>query len=101
MVKSHTDTPTLVVVEELASLFCRLGFALEGFVVASFFAEEAEDEEEAVEDNLFPPLAEEVDDEDFILASSASKAGARVLTTASRSDWFDRDWTARGTKRER
>lgn len=94
---------------ELASLFWGLGFALEGFEVNSFvFAVEREDEEEPVEGDLFlpavcvdeegfPPLEEE-DEEDFILASSASKAGARVLTTASRSDCFDRDWTARGTK---
>lgn len=83
------------------SLFCRLGFALVG---SFFFAIEGEDEEAAAaEDNFFPlvecggkerfpPLEEEV--EDLIFASSASKAGARVLTTASRSDWFDRDWTA-------
>lgn len=71
------DLPVLVVVAELASLLCRLGLPSEGFVVNIFFAEE-EDEEE----------------EDFILASSASKAGARVLTTASRSDCAARDWEA-------
>lgn len=63
-----------------------LVFVLEGFLVISFFAVEANDEEEAGE--------VEVDDEDFILAISANKAGVRVLTTASRSDWFDRDLTA-------
>lgn len=77
----HTHKPTLVIVAELASLLCRMGFPLEGFVVDIFFAEE-EDEEE----------------EDFILASSASKAGARVLTTASKSDCVARDWEASGTK---
>lgn len=80
----HTHKPTLVVVAELASLLCRLGLPSEGFVVDIFFAEE-EDEEE----------------EDFILASSASKAGARVLTTASRSDCIGRDWEASGTKTTR
>lgn len=77
----HTHKPTLVIVAELASLLCRLGFPLEGFLVDISFAEE-EDEEE----------------EDFILASSASKAGARVLTTASRSDCVARDWEASRTK---
>lgn len=67
------DLPDLFFVEELASLLCRLDFALDGFVVTSFFD------------------AEEEDEEDFILASSASRAGARVLTTDSRSDWSDRD----------
>lgn len=71
------DLPNFVFVEELASLCCRQGFASEDFEVDSFFAVEEEEEEE-----------------DFILASSASKAGARVLTTASRSDCLDRDWTA-------
>lgn len=60
--------------------------------VEAFLADclEAEDEEG------FSPT--EDDDVDFILASSASKAGARVLTTVSRSDCLDRLWTAGGTK---
>lgn len=56
---------------------------------------------EAGEDDDFPPLGggkedEEEDEEegDFILTISASMAGARVLTTASKSDCVDRDWTA-------
>lgn len=78
--------------EELASLFGRLDFALEGFLVNSFFfAVEEEDEEQAAEDEEGFPLVEVDDvDDDFILASPANK----VLTTASRSDSFDRDWTA-------
>lgn len=56
---------------KLASVFCRLAFEVEA-------TEEGDDK-----------------DEDFILASSASKVGARVLTTASRSDCCARDWTAR------
>lgn len=62
-------------------------------VVLSFVFAAAEDVE-AAEDERFPPLdaeEDEDDDVDFILASSASKAGARLLTTASRSDSFDRD----------
>lgn len=48
-------------------------------------------------------VVEEDDEEDegFILASSASKAGARVLTMASRSDCGVKDWIARGTKIKR
>lgn len=101
--------------EALASAFCGLGFALEDVVDIFFLVVGREADEEAAEDELlslterdgwehFPPLdeveedEEEEDAEDFILASSASKAGARVLTTASRSDCFDRDWTARRTK---
>lgn len=75
----QTNSHTCIFVEELASFFCRLGFALEDFEVDSFFAVEEDEGEE---------------EEDFILASSASKAGARVLTTASRSDCLDRDCTA-------
>ena len=96
----HTHTPTFVFVEELASLFCRLGFAFEGFVASNFFFA-VEDEEEAVEDEVgFLPTEDEDDggDEDFNLANSASKAGARVLTIVSRSDILDRDWRARRTK---
>lgn len=37
---------------------------------------------------------DDVDGDDFILASSASRAGAKVLTTVSRSDCFDKDWRA-------
>lgn len=37
------------------------------------------------------------EEEDFSLLSSASKAGARVLTIVSRSDFFDKDWTAKRT----
>lgn len=44
---------------------------------------------------------EEVDDDDFILASSAIKAGARVLTTAFRLDSCVRDWTAGEIKMKR
>lgn len=70
---------------ELASLFFfRPGFPLEGFAVDFFLAVE-EDEEE----------------EDFILASSASKAGARVLTMVSRSDCVDRERTARETEKKK
>lgn len=48
-------------------------------------------------------VVEEDDEEDdgFILASSASRAGARVLTTASRSDCGVKDWTARESKIKR
>ena len=76
----------------------RLKFAL----VNSFFAIEQEDEEEAAAEDDFFPLVEgggeerfplEVEGEEFIFFSSAIKAGARLLTTASRSDWSDRDWT--------
>lgn len=67
---------------ELALPFCRLGFALE-FVDDSFLAVEDEEEEE-----------------DSNLAISARRAGVRVLTMASRSDRFDRDWTASGMKME-
>lgn len=78
-----------------------LGFAFEGFVVNNFFFA-VEDEEEAVEDEVATTEDEDDgDDEDFNLASSASKAGARVLTTASRSDIFDRDWRARRTRTKR
>lgn len=66
---------------ELAFPFCRLGFALDEFVVDSF-------------------LAVEEEDEDSNLAISARRAGVRVLTMASRSDRFDRDWTASGMKTE-
>lgn len=38
---------------------------------------------------------DDVDGDDFILASSASRAGAKVLTTVSRSDCFDKDWRAK------
>lgn len=38
---------------------------------------------------------DDVDGDDFILTSSASRAGAKVLTTVSRSDWFDKDWRAK------
>lgn len=67
------DLPASVFVEELASLLCKLGFALGDFEVDSLFADE---------------------EEDFILTSSATKAGARVFTIASKSDCVDRDWTA-------
>lgn len=68
---------------ELASLFFfRPGFPLEGFAVHLF-------------------LAVEEEEEDFILASSASKAGARVLTMVSRSDCVDRERTARETEKKK
>lgn len=68
---------------ELASLFFfRPGFPLEGFAVHFF-------------------LAVEEEEEDFILASSASKAGARVLTMVSRSDCVDRERTARETEKKK
>lgn len=77
----HTLTHTLTVfLEKLASLFCRLGFEVESVVA------DVEDDEE---------------DEGFILANSASKTGARDLTTVSRSDFSFRDWTARGTQMKR
>ena len=101
----YINTPTFVFDEEPVSLFSRPGFALEGFVVGSFFFA-AEDEGEAVEDeDLFTPAVagdeegfNDDEEDDLIFASSASKAGARVLTTASKSDCFDRDWTAREMK---
>lgn len=39
-------------------------------------------------------FAREVEEDGFILVSSASKAGARVFTTASRSDCCVRDCTS-------
>lgn len=88
--------------EALASAFCTLGFALVDDTL--FVAVEMGDDEEAAEEELLPPAEregrerfaslDEAEAEDFILASSASKAGARVLTTASRSDCFDKDWTS-------
>ncbi len=70
--------------EELATLFCMLAFALEDFEVDSFAGEEDEEDEAG--------------EEDFILTSFAIKAGAKVLTTASRSDCFDRDCTTKGQR---
>lgn len=109
---SLINTPTLAFEEALASVFCRLAFVF-GNVVESFFLFVlAKVVEEAVEDELlslgvrgarelFSPLgvSEEVA-EDLILASSASKAGARLLTTASSSDGFDRDWAAKKPRRK-
>lgn len=65
-----------ILVDELATLFCRLGFALDVFKVDSFFAEEED-------------MVEEVE-VDFFLVNSARTA----VTTASTSDCVDRDWTA-------
>lgn len=91
--QTQTNTPTLVFMEALGS---------------AFLAVDRGDDEEAAEDELLPPAEregrerftslDEEEAEDFIFASSASKAGARVLTTASRSDCFDRVWTARKPK---
>lgn len=83
----HWKKPTFGCVVELVPLFWRLGFTLVTLVFDSFFAAL-----EAVDDEA----PEDVDDEgtDFIFSISANKAGARVLTTASRSDCLDRDWTA-------
>lgn len=55
---------------------------------------------EGGDEEVFPPLEEDEDEEDFILYSSPAKAGARVSTMTSRSDRFDTDWTAGGTKRQ-
>lgn len=72
---AHTHThKTTIFVEKPALFFCRLDFDVE-----SFF-----------------PVNE--DEEGFILTSSASKAGARVLTTFSKSDCCVRDWTAKVIK---
>lgn len=63
--------------EDLAALVSVLGLPL----VVSGDAEREDDDDD-------------VDGDDFILASSASRAGAKVLTTVSRSDCFDKDWRA-------
>lgn len=68
----------------------------------SFLVAEERDEEEA--DESFFRFAEgwgEGEEVEVILASSANKAGARVLTTASRSDGWDSDWTASGKRKEK
>ena len=73
-------------------------------IAVVFFAFEADDDEEAAEVELFfpaegvdlegfPPLVDEEDDKDFILAISANK----VLTTASTSEGLDRHLTSRDT----
>lgn len=97
--------------EALACAFCGLGFASEDVVDTVFLAADSGDDEEASEDDLLPTAdtegrerftsLDEEEEEDFIFASSASKAGAKVLTTASRSDCFVRVWTARKPKQKR
>lgn len=47
-------------------------------------------------EDLAALLSVEETEQDFILANSAIKAGASVLTTADRSDSSVRDWTAKG-----
>lgn len=46
-------------------------------------------------------FALDVEDDGFILTSSASKAGASVLTTDSRSDCCVRDFTSEGIETEK
>lgn len=71
---------------------------MEVLLVDSLFDDsllDVEEEDEVAREDLFPPVdgeeerfrsLPEEDEEDFILDSSATKAGARDLTTASRSD---------------
>lgn len=94
MLDIESHTPTFVFVEELVAVFCRIGFAFKRFKV-DFFTIELKDEENEVEDDIFPlsggvdvrclPLLEEDDDGevDLILLISATKAEARFLTMES------------------
>lgn len=68
-----------------------IGFAEELFPLFGWLDVALDD---LAEDVFFSVL-----EEDFILASSASNAGASVLTMASRLDCLDKDWTARRTMR--
>lgn len=101
--------------EEFVSLLPELNLSSRGTTSPDtfFFASEEEEDEEVAEEGRFvvveggdeerfPAWEEkEEDEDDFILLSSASKAGARDLTTASRSVWCDSDWAAGGTKTRR
>lgn len=80
MEKGHN---TFGCVVELGLVFSVLAFPL----VNSGKAEEEDDGDD--------------DTENLILDNSASRAGARVLTTVSMSDCFDRDWKARRTKMQK